>query len=289
MTGPKTNEREGTRAFLRSAPMSAYKIREVLDLIRGEEVGRAAEILQFCERGAADTVAKVLASAVANAANNDEQDPEELFVSACFADEGKTQRRMRPRARGRATRIRKRSAHITVIVSRLPEDRLARLRARRASEQAARRGRRGAGRGGAAPDRARRVRRSGGEVAPDLHEHDMEELLTDAPEHEPVAEGVADAELEAGIVDPEAAAVELDERGTAEAGAGQVTEAAAVEHHGAAEDAEEAGIVDEDAAAIEAAEDREAEQGDQPEEPGPERPDEREPGPERPSEREEGE
>ena len=183
MTGPKTNEREGTRAFLRSAPMSAYKIREVLDLIRGQEVSRAAEILQFCERGAAETVGKVLASAVANAAHNDELDPEELFVSACYADEGKTQRRMRPRARGRATRIRKRSAHVTVIVSRLPEDRLARLRAKRAVEQAARRSRRG--RGGAAPDRARRVRRGRGE-----------EL-----------EQVAEAELEQGIVDPDAFAV----------------------------------------------------------------------------------
>jgi large subunit ribosomal protein L22 len=266
MTGPKTNEREGTRAFLRSAPMSAYKVREVLDLIRGEEVGRAAEILQFCERGAADTVGKVLASAVANAANNDEQDPEELFVSACFADEGKTQRRMRPRARGRATRIRKRSAHITVIVSRLPEDRLARLRAKRVSEQAARRGRRGAGRG-AGTDRARRVRRSGGETTDLPTDLATDLAVTDAPEHEPVPEGVADAELEAGIVDPEAAAVELDERGTEEAGAGEVPESAAVEHHGAAEDADEAGIVDEDAAAIEAAEDREAEQGEEPERP----------------------
>jgi len=208
MTGPKTNEREGTRAFLRSAPMSAYKIREVLDLIRGQEVGRAAEILQFCERGAAETVGKVLASAVANAANNDDQDPEELFVSACYADEGKTQRRMRPRARGRATRIRKRSAHITIIVSRLPEDRLARLRARRAAEQAARRSRRGGGRG-AAPDRGRRTRRRGADAP-----------VTEAPEHEPVAPGLADAELEAGIVDPQAAAIELDEYGTEEAGAG---------------------------------------------------------------------
>ena len=186
MTGPKTNEREGTRAFLRSAPMSAYKIREVLDLIRGQEVGRAAEILQFCERGAAETVGKVLASAVANAAHNDELDPEELFVSACFADEGKTQRRMRPRARGRATRIRKRSAHVTVIVSRLPEDRLARLRAKRVAEQAARRSRRG--RGGAAPDRATRVRRGRGGDAAEL-------------------EQIAEAELEQGIVDPDAFAI----------------------------------------------------------------------------------
>ncbi len=174
MTGPKTNERPGTRARLRSAPMSAFKVRVVLDLIRGEEVGRAAEILEFCERGPAQVVGKVLASAVANAANNDELDPEELYVSACYADEAKTARRMRPRARGRASRIRKRSAHITVIVSRLPEDRLARLRAKRAADQASRRSRRGRG---AAPSRARRRRSTAGELpvgelAPALHDHD---------------------------------------------------------------------------------------------------------------------
>jgi len=145
MTGPKTNERPGTRALLRSAPMSAFKVREVLDLIRGEEVGRAAQILEFCERGPADVVAKVLASAVANAAHNDELDPEELYVAACFADEGTTLKRWRPRARGRATRIRKRSCHITVILSRLPDDQLARRRARVAAEQSQRRARRVAG------------------------------------------------------------------------------------------------------------------------------------------------
>jgi len=184
MTGPKTNEREGTRALLRSAPMSAFKVREVLDLIRGEEVGRAAEILQFCERGAAEMVGKVLASAVANAAHNDELDPEELYVAACYADESKTMRRMRPRARGRATRIRKRSAHITVIVSRLPEERLARLQSRRAAEQAARRGRRGRG---AAAAGGRRRRQAGARATEDVvtqthdhdHDHDHEDLATD--------------------------------------------------------------------------------------------------------------
>ncbi|MFI5040717.1 MAG: 50S ribosomal protein L22 [Acidimicrobiales bacterium] len=245
MTGPKTNEREGTRAVLRGATMSAYKVREVLDLIRGEEVGRAAEILRFCERGAAEAVGKVLNSAVANAAHNDELDPEELFVSACFADEGKTQRRMRPRARGRATRIRKRRAHITVIVSRLPDDRLGRLRAKRAAEQTNRRARRVGGARDAAAERERRTGRAGraGRAAP-----------TTAPEHEPIPEGIADAELEAGIVDPQAAAVELTERGSVEAGAGAITESEAEEFHGAAEEAEEAGIVDTEAAAIEAAE-----------------------------------
>jgi large subunit ribosomal protein L22 len=66
----------------------------------------------------------VLQSAVANAAHNDQQNPEELYVSACYADEGTTMKRWRPRARGRATRIRKRTCHITIIVSRLPADKL---------------------------------------------------------------------------------------------------------------------------------------------------------------------
>jgi large subunit ribosomal protein L22 len=87
----------------------------------------------------------VLASAVANAVNNDQLDAEELFVAACYADEGPTAKRWRPRARGRASRIRKRTCHITVIVSRMPDDRLARHRARVAAEQATMRARRVAG------------------------------------------------------------------------------------------------------------------------------------------------
>jgi large subunit ribosomal protein L22 len=210
VTGPKTNEREGTRAFLRSAPMSAFKVREVLDLIRGEEVGRAAEILEFCERGPAEVVAKVLASAVANAAHNDELDPEELFVSACFADESKTQRRMRPRARGRASRIRKRSAHITVIVSRLPEERLGRLRAKRQAEQAARRTRRGRG---AAPGRARRRRPAAADapeldvaslaagLAGDQHDHDHDHDHEDAAADELEETEVEETDVEHGALE----------------------------------------------------------------------------------------
>ena len=154
MTGLKTNEREGTRAVLRYCRMSAYKAREVLDLIRGEDVGRASEILRFSERDAARVISKVLHSAVANAEANDGLDPEELYVSACYADEGTTIKRWRPRARGRATRIRKRTCHITVIVSRLPEDRLVRLRAARAAEVTARRARRVAGGRRAAAEQA---------------------------------------------------------------------------------------------------------------------------------------
>ncbi len=145
MPGPKTNEREGTRAVLRNEGVSAYKVRPVLDLIRGQDVGLARDTLDLCERDAALLVGKLLTSAVANAENNDGIDPEELYVSACYADEGATAKRWRPRARGRATRIRKRSCHITVIVSRLPTERLNRLRARQAAEAGNRRARRVAG------------------------------------------------------------------------------------------------------------------------------------------------
>ena len=117
MTGPKTNEREGTRAVLRHSRMSAYKVRPVLDLIRGKEVAAARDILRFSERDAAIAVGKLLDSAVANADHNDQlTDADELYVSACFADEGTTIKRWRPRARGRATRVRKRTSHITLVV-----------------------------------------------------------------------------------------------------------------------------------------------------------------------------
>lgn len=142
MPGLKTNEREGTRAVLRYARLSSYKVREVLDVIRNKPVHEAADLLRFVERDAAAVVGKLLNSAVANAVNNDGADAEELYVSACFADEGPTVKRWRPRARGRATRIRKRSCHVTIIVSRLPEDRLARLQARRRAENLAMRSRR---------------------------------------------------------------------------------------------------------------------------------------------------
>jgi large subunit ribosomal protein L22 len=142
MPGVKTNEMAGTRAVLRHYRMSAYKARQVLDLVRGKDVDRAAEILQATPREGARVVAKVLASAVANARNNDFLDPDDLYVSACYADEGTTIKRWRPRARGRATRIRKRTCHITVIVSRLPDDRLERRRARQATQTTAGRSRR---------------------------------------------------------------------------------------------------------------------------------------------------
>jgi len=144
VAGVKTNEREGTRAVLRHSRMSAYKVRQVLNLIREQDVTLAAEILANGDREAAVVVGKVLASAVANAVHNDGLDAEELFVSSCYADEGSTLKRWRPRARGRATRIRKRTSHITIIVSRMPDERIARRRAKQ-SATGAQRSRRVAG------------------------------------------------------------------------------------------------------------------------------------------------
>lgn len=104
------------RATAKYARVSPRKARQVVDLIRGKSVDEADSILQFTQRGAASLVRKVLASAVANAENNDELMADELFISQAFVDEGPVLRRFRPRAMGRATRIRKRTSHITVIV-----------------------------------------------------------------------------------------------------------------------------------------------------------------------------
>jgi len=229
VTGPKTNERPrgaradvpGTKAVLRHAHLSPYKVREVLDLVRGKPVHEAEDILRFSERGAAFTVGKVLRSAVANAQNNDELDPEELYVSACFADEGTTIKRWRPRARGRATRIRKRTCHITVIVSRLPDRELARLQQRRRAEQLAQRARRVAAARRSEGDTRNRAERRRGVPLPEEEAQEVEtgagtetEPAVTAERPTPAAEGpteaaeppeVARAEAEAAEAEAEAA------------------------------------------------------------------------------------
>ena len=158
MTEVKTNERPGTRAQVRYVRVSAYKAREVLDLIRGLHVSDADQVLAFTERDIARIVRKALASAVANAQNNDSHDPDTLKVVACYADEGPTLKRWRPRARGRATRIRKRTCHITVIVARMDDDELARWRERHQPGLATEGGR--GGRRRRTADRRARVARS---------------------------------------------------------------------------------------------------------------------------------
>lgn len=119
-------------ARLRYLRVSPFKVRPVLDLVRGKDVTEAREILRFCDRGPARHVAKVLDSAVANAEHNEHVPADELFVAAAYADEGPTLKRFRPRARGRATRIRKRTAHVTIVVARYPEEELRRRAAREA-------------------------------------------------------------------------------------------------------------------------------------------------------------
>ena len=129
-----TQDTPQTKATLKYLRTSAYKVREVLDLIRGLDVDDARHVLQFSERGPAREVLKVLNSAVANADHTLNIPADELKVAVAFADEGPTIKRWRPRARGRATRIRKRTCHITIIVARLSDDE---LQARRRREGAA--------------------------------------------------------------------------------------------------------------------------------------------------------
>ena len=145
MAGVKTNERPGVRASLSNFGMSASKARVVLNLIRGEDVNTARDILSGTSREAADVIGKVLASAVANAVNNSGYAAHELYVAAAYADEGPTMKRFSPRARGRAGRINKRTCHITVIVAKMDEDRLAIVAAARNAQASASRARRVAG------------------------------------------------------------------------------------------------------------------------------------------------
>jgi large subunit ribosomal protein L22 len=208
MTGPKLNEaqspamarageRSGTKAVAKHVRSSAYKARVVLDLIRGLDVRRADEVLALTQRDIARDIRKVLRSAVANAVNNDGQDAEELFVVACFADEGTTLKRFRPRARGRATRIRKRTCHITVIVARMSDERLEILRAKAegasASAAAARRARVDASRRRAEAAQSEASADVSDEVADEVNEADEPEL--DAAEAVVEETEAADAEV----------------------------------------------------------------------------------------------
>jgi large subunit ribosomal protein L22 len=211
--GVKTNERPGTRAQVRYSRVSAYKAREVLNLIRGKHVVEADQILTFVERDVALVIRKCLTSAVANATNNDEQDPETLFVSACYADEGPTLKRWRPRARGRATRIRKRTCHITIIVSPMPAEMAAKVEAKRAAAGPVAGGRRGRGGRAARESRRERVARSRGEqVTPEdtdeTTESDEPVETTDVVTDEDVAGGEPTDEV---VVEAEEDEIEADE------------------------------------------------------------------------------
>ena len=191
-------DRPHTQAQVRYVRMSASKARAVLALIRGKSVGAADDVLALSERDAARVIQKCLRSAVANAEHNDGLDPGELFVATCFADEGPTLRRFRPRARGRATRIRKRTCHITVIVARYdPEE----LSARRERERA--RGTSGGRSSGGASRRARVAKSRGEEIAEESAEENAEENAELIPMTDEVVEAdeVIDEVVEAEAVD----------------------------------------------------------------------------------------
>jgi large subunit ribosomal protein L22 len=247
MPGPKTNEREGTRAVLRYAGTSAYKVREVVNAVRGKPVEEAEYLLRTMERGAATMVGKLLHSAASNAVNNDHMDPEELYVSACYVDEGPTAKRWRPRARGRATRIRKRSCHVTMIVSRLPSNELARLQARRRAENLAMRAR-----------RVEATRRSQGSEAGSRRQRRHPEAYP-APEEAETGQEVAAEETVEALDEARSAAPEEAEAPEAEAPEGEAAEAEAPEGEAAEAEAPEAEAPDGEAAEAEAAEAEEAE------------------------------
>jgi large subunit ribosomal protein L22 len=124
---PDTATRE-TTARLRHARISPPKVRQVLALIRGQDVETARDTLRFCERSAAREVGKLLDSAVANAEHNDHISEDELFVTRAHADEGPTLKRWRPRARGRGVRVRKRTSHVTIALARFDDDEMQRRR-----------------------------------------------------------------------------------------------------------------------------------------------------------------
>ena len=105
------------RAVARYVRISPRKVRVVIDLIRGKNVDKARTILAFSDRNAAETILKVLNSAIANAENNFGMRADDLYVKPCYVDEGPTLKRIRPRAKGSAARILKRSSHITVVVA----------------------------------------------------------------------------------------------------------------------------------------------------------------------------
>jgi large subunit ribosomal protein L22 len=196
------------RASARYLHVSAYKLRQVLDLIRGLSVEDAERVLELCQRDAADHVMAVLTSATANAEHNFQLPADELYVAIAYADEGPTRKWGQPRARGRYFRIRRRTSHLTLIVARFDEDELER---RRRIDEAS-------GRGAAAAQRRRaeRVRKSRQRerraAAAHDHDHDHDVVGADEPAFEEEATQAAEelAAAEGEYVDVEDALEETE-------------------------------------------------------------------------------
>jgi large subunit ribosomal protein L22 len=183
-----------TAARLRYSRVSPPKVRQVLHLIVGKDVNNAREILRYCERGPAEPVMKLLDSAIANAEHNDNVPEDELFVLRAYADEGPTLKRWRPRARGRGTRIRKRTSHITIVVSRFDEAELDRRRERDAAAT-----------GPARVSRRRRVaasrRRADRAAARGEHDHDHDHDHEHEHEHDEPADDTELLQTEAPMTE----------------------------------------------------------------------------------------
>ncbi len=167
-----TTTKSGVRATVRYLHTSPYKVRQVLDLVRGLPVPDAERMLQLCEKDAAGDVLKLLGSAIANAEHNNALPADELFLARAWADEGPTRSHGQPRARGRYFRIRKRTSHVTIVLERFERDE---LEARQRRDEAT-------GRGAAVAQRRRaeRVRRS--RATEPEPEPEPDEPETDEPE-----------------------------------------------------------------------------------------------------------
>jgi large subunit ribosomal protein L22 len=204
-----------TIARLRYHRASPTKVRQVLHLIIGKDVAEAREILRFCERGAAEPVMKLLDSAIANAEHNDNVPEEELFVARAFADEGPTGKRWRPRARGRGTRIRKRTSHVTIVVKRFEDDELERRRQRESADSAASRA-----------SRRRRVagsqRRAEREAARE-HDHDHDEHDHDHDHDEELEDEPTIVEADDAVEAEDEATIDANDETKDEAGEGEVS------------------------------------------------------------------
>ena len=206
-------------ATVRYLPVSPYKIRQVLDLVRGLPVDDAIRVLQLCQKDAADSVLKLLDSAVANAEHNRSLPADEMYLARIWCDEGPTRKSGQARARGRYFRVRKRTSHMTIILARYDADV---LEERRRRDEAS-------GRGAATAQRRRseRVRRSRQREQEPAHDHDHEGHDHDHDHDEPVGDVVTTEETSAvtEALAPYDTATSVAETGTTEAGTGDADEA----------------------------------------------------------------
>jgi len=214
------------RATVRYLPVSPYKIRQVLDMVRSLPVDDAMRVLQLCEKDAADNVLKLLDSAVANAEHNRAIPGDELYISEVWCDEGPTRKSGQARARGRYFRVRKRTSHVTIVLTRYDADELAERRRREESN----------GRGAATAQRRRseRVRRSRQREAAADHDHDHDhEHAEEAVDETPVAaaepEAAAPDEVATDEVAPDEVATDETTDETTEASAKTESEEAGEE------------------------------------------------------------